>query len=919
MIAADIGVSTPLELMLFDGAADKFVRVRIRTTAGVLVSTKDLVHVGEGLYTGSWTPAALGYYHANYIVYTDPFCVTEDLLYNRTTEPYRVGPVMTPDSIGEAVWDQLLAEHVGTGTFGWAITDLLNNMDPMVIADAVWDEMVADHSIPNTFGDWFQAIYHYCNDIKDQVEHPVWGLDMIYGLVQNWSATINDNVLLNGTKIDALTPTILATQAAIISAVEINTGLLQSMAIQNAADLATISAEFAVTDGKIDAVSAQISAMQNNTTTRFVVPERLVKPAVGTKTYQFHLRMYDNAGNPTTPDSTPTIRVRRLDTGLDVVLNAPMTPDGAKVGAYYYNFTISSATNEYPALVEVTLIEGGVTRYVPAVTEVTEFESDLNAIQAAIAAMDLKVSDTQSQINNGVYGLAALKNGENAILAAIAADTALVSQVKMKTDLIPANMATTSDINDVLMLMGTLPTMPEITAIVQNTRDAIMGPDSRNITQVYDLWDTSTLMKTNDPRLNYLDAAISSRSTLSASGVWSFGTRSLTNFTLDNASIERIWAYLTSQADDYPNSMGKLIVDMLDANVASRATEAQMIALLSGVAQESTLLTTRSDILAELTDCKSKLANITAKLMLVKAKTDNLPSDPASNSTVTMGTVQIRDDIANLDLVAHQIKAKTDNLPVDPARETSVLQIPTNPVLVTDARLTNLDAKISTRSTLTTADLAALATKTDLNTAKGQIIAEVDQNQYLINTVNTKVTYIKADTDRIPPDPATLESIALAEQAILDAINAITCGGGSSVDPADIWSYHSRTLTQDPASFGPDISNLATKTDVLAAQVHQYANRMTTTFNPASNIQEMLVWAEKDGARVAGTSNCNIIVKDSAGAVKWSSAASIPNSDGVYRFINPIVIGSDANYYVIMSIVVDGLAKISQQAFITIG
>lgn len=918
MISADIGVSTPLELMLFDGATDKFVRVRIRTTTGVLVDTIDLAHIGEGLYTAIWTPGSGGYYHANYTVYSEATYTTEDLIYSRTTEPYKVGPSTTPESVANAVWDELLIQHLDPGSAGEALYYLRTSFSPSSVATAVWDELVALHSIPNTFGDWVQAIHHYCNDIKDQVEHPIWGLDMIYAQIQNWSTTINANVLQNGTKIDALTPFILGVQTDIINAVEINTGLLQTMAIQDANDLTTIMNGFTLTNSKIDGVAALIATLQNNTTTRLVVPERLVKPATGTKNYQFHLHIYDTSGAPTAPDFAPTVTVQRLDTGLNVVFNAPMITEGAKVGAYYYVFPISAATSEYPAIVEVAVTELGVTRYVPAVTEVTEFESDLNAIQAAIAAMDLKVSDTQSKVNNPIFGLAALKTGEGAILSAIAAEATTLGLIKSKTDLIPANIATTTDINDVLMMMGTLPTLGEITGVVHNTRDAIMGPDSRNLTQVYDKWDVSTLAKTNDPRFNYLDAAITSRSILTASDVWNFGTRTLTGGTIDPISIKAIWDYLASQAN-VPGSIGKRIADMLDATVSSRATEAEMIALLSGVAQESTLLTTRSDILAELTICKSQLANITTKLLLVKAKTDNLPSDPASQSTVVSGFVQVRDDVANLKLEVNQVKLKTDNLPVDPASESSVQQIPTNPVLVTDARLARLDANISSRSTLTTADLAPLATKTDVLSAKGQIIAEVDQNQALINTVNNTVTHIKGSTDRIPLDPATLAAISAAETAILDAISHISSGGGSSIDPADIWSYAYRTLTQDPSSFGPDISNLATKDDVQNAVVHQYVNRMTTTFSPASNLQEVLVWAEKDGERKATTSNCNVIIKDSQGVVKWSQSSSTPNADGVYRFINPIVIGSDANYYIIMAITVDSVTRITQQAFITVG
>ena len=84
---------------------------------------------------------------------------------------------------------------------------------------------------------------------------------------------------------------------------------------------------------------------------------------------------------------------------------------------------------------------------------------------------------------------------------------------------------------------------------------------------------------------------------------------------------------------------------------------------------------------------------------------------------------------ANSDIAA--IKAKTDNLPASPAAvgsamtltsaydaaksaasQTSVNSIPTNPLLINDVRLDNLDARISSRSTLTAGQVWANATRT---------------------------------------------------------------------------------------------------------------------------------------------------------------------------------------------------------------
>lgn len=916
MISADIGVNTPLELMLFDGQATKGVRVFIRTTGGSFVTSIALIHIGEGLYTGNWIPAVTGYFHANYIVYTNPSCITEDLLYNRTTECYKVGPITTPASIANAVWDDMLTDHLISGSFGEAITLLLNAYDPAGIASAVWDAFVVDHRIPDTFGDWLQAIWRYSREINNEVKDPIWGLRAIKELIDYDSATINANVLLNGTKIDALTPLIENAKTEIITAVEVNKNLLQSMSIQDAADLTTILNAIGVTNGKVDALGPLITSLQNNTTARFVIPDRLIKPTSGTKPYQFHLRIYDTSGAPTTPDSIPTIRIRRLDTGVDIVSGAVMTPDGVKVGSYYYVYNLTATSNEFPALVEVTIVELGVARYVPALTEITEFESDLNAILSAVAAVDVKVTATSSEITNPSYGLQAIKNGEGTILSAISSQNVTLGLIKAKTDLIPANIATVSDINDVLMQLAEKPTIDDITAELNLIRDSIKGPAGRNLTQVYDKIDFSGLVQTSDPRLAYLNAPITSRSTLTASDVWNYGTRSLTYFHLDTLSVKAIWDYLCSQAT-VSGSLGKRIADMLDVAVSTRATEVEMITALAGVAQEATLTAGISDILNSLADCKNKLTNLTTKVLLIKAKTDNLPSDPASQGTLETAASQIRADIAVVDSEVGQIKVKTDLIPVDPARQSAVLLIPTNPLLSTDPRLTNLDAKISTRSTLTTADLSGLARTSDVATAEGVIISNNNTQTTLISHIGSDVAHIKTYTDRIPIDPATLTAISQAETAILDAIAHISAGTGA--DPAEIWAYAHRTLTQDPSSFGPDISNLATKQDVTDAKVHQYINRMTTTFNPTSGIQEVMVWAEKDGARVAATSACTVVIKDSLGIVKWSQSASTPNTDGVYRFVNPIVIGSDANYYIIVSITVDGLPKVTQQAFMTVG
>lgn len=134
--------------------------------------------------------------------------------------------------------------------------------------------------------------------------------------------------------------------------------------------------------------------------------------------------------------------------------------------------------------------------------------------------------------------------------------------------------------------------------------------------------------------------------------------------------------------------------------------------------------------------------------------------------------------------------------------------------------------------------------------------------------------------------------------------------------PAAVWGYSTRLVTND-------LSNLATHADVAAlasaAAKIQYINKITTTFDSITGRQELLVWAEKDGQLAASSSNCAIAVKSSNGTLKWSASSSLPNSDGIYRFSNPISANANENYYIIIGINVDTAVRVNVQPFFTVG
>ena len=129
----------------------------------------------------------------------------------------------------------------------------------------------------------------------------------------------------------------------------------------------------------------------------------------------------------------------------------------------------------------------------------------------------------------------------------------------------------------------------------------------------------------------------------------------------------QMWGYLTTNTEftTTTNAVGKLIKDNLNATVSSRAVPADI-----------------------------PTSNITA----IKAKTDNLPSDPASNTQVNTRASQISvDTVAGyIDTEVAAIKTKTDNLPANTATELSTI----------NTKLDTIDDYIDT-------EVAAIKTQTD--------------------------------------------------------------------------------------------------------------------------------------------------------------------------------------------------------------
>ena len=145
-----------------------------------------------------------------------------------------------------------------------------------------------------------------------------------------------------------------------------------------------------------------------------------------------------------------------------------------------------------------------------------------------------------------------------------------------------------------------------------------------------------------------LDAAITSRSTLTAQQVWEYATRTLSSFGTLAADVwNSVTRTLTSGTRDSQIDVIKTKTDNLPSDPASNTQVNTRLAISGYTAPDN------------------------AGISAVKAKTDNLPADPASNTQVNtrLATASYTTpDNAGIGA----IKAKTDNLPAVPASEANV-------------------------------------------------------------------------------------------------------------------------------------------------------------------------------------------------------------------------------------------------------
>ncbi len=851
-----------------DGDQTRVIVAMIRTRSGDVVDDIQLQHFGRGMYLNSYQFTLVGVYAIQYVVYTDQSKTKEDILYSESSE----------------------------------IVNVVHESDEAdALAKAVWGARLIDYVTPGSFGLNFQVNLTNSTNTVAELISPTSGLRKILDAVVNGNNEARTLLQSLSSDVFQIKPAISSAKNELLSSNSEQNNILSAMQALWPEYRNQILNQVDLSISKTNELKSLIGTLSNNTTVRFIVPERMIAPVVGDnsiKQYRFVLRLYDELGNPEAPDSTPEISIRSLTNGV-VVLTQPMSPE-VMVGGYYYTYNIASSTALDRLIVESKITKNGVARYIPAVTEIVEFESDLaeikNQVNTISNATDLIKIDTSS--------IDAIKSTLNSTSVKITTLESIVNGVKHDIALLPTTVATPSDITNVISEIKKGPTLYEIVDQLNIIRDQIRGSDNKTLSEIYARIDFSSLMKTSDKRLSFLDAPISSRGTLTAYEVWQYAQRTLTEINIPSSDFAKVWDVFVGTIN-VPGSIGKRISSYLDVPVSSRSTADQINTGLRGVAQEESIQTViRQAQQIEVNDMIN-FRSVNELLSAIRNYVNNIPEVPATESRVAIAEKNLSDLVQNMALVVSAIKKQADKIPANPAKEDTVAKIPNNPILDTDARLSNLDAKISSRATVV--DTSHLAKSSEVQSSRQSLEVEIE------NVRSSLLKQIGIPAQAIEMHNGFNSAIGAINNSKTEIIDKIPQPSGVTLTAKDIWEYSKRELTQQ-FNFSVDLTDVAKKSDLV-----NYSVDISAVYRPDSNDQELAVWGVMDGRRVA-SEDCTIQLKNTSGEVVWSSFSSKPNSNGIFSFLTPIanVLNENEIYCYDISIKINGGLKTFSKSLTTV-
>ena len=319
---------------------------------------------------------------------------------------------------------------------------------------------------------------------------------------------------------------------------------------------------------------------------------------------------------------------------------------------------------------------------------------------------------------------------------------------------------------------------------------------------------------------------------ISAADVWAHGARTLTgDVSISSASRQAIWDVAASGLST-TGSIGKRIVDNLDVTVSSRGTSNLTAAdvwtsatrTLSDYATSTltaaiwangsrTLTNYGNDITAaDVWNVLSSSLTTTGSIgKQLKDNVDGSISNVVTEIQTNRTLIQNLNNISAADVWAHGARTLTGDVSLSSASRQAIWDVAASGLTTSGSigkRIAdNLDAQVSTRSTLTAADVWTSATRTlsDYATSSlasavwsngsrtltnyGNNITAADVWNVLASSVTTVGSIGKQLKDNVDGSISTVISEIQTNRALIQALN--------NVSAADVWAYGARTLTGD--------------------------------------------------------------------------------------------------------------------------
>lgn len=353
---------------------------------------------------------------------------------------------------------------------------------------------------------------------------------------------------------------------------------------------------------------------------------------------------------------------------ITTVTNLTNAPTSGDLTATMKTSVTTAATAATPTAAAVTGSVGSVATGGIVAASFAAGAIDNSAIATdAIGASELAASAV-TEIQSGLSTLDAAGVRSAVGLASANLDTQLtaiddyidteVAAIKAKTDNLPSDPADASDIAASFSTVnGTLATIAgyidtEVAAIKAKTDNLPASPAA-----------TSSI-----PTAAAIADAVWEETLTDHSGTVGSTAQAL------NAAGSAGDPWTTALPGSYgAGTAGKIIGDNIDAAVSSRLATAGYTAPLSAAGTRSAVGLASANLDTQLTAIDDY---IDTEVAAIKAKTDNLPSDPADASDIAASFSTVNVTLATIagyvDTEVAAIKAKTDNLPASPAATSSI-------------------------------------------------------------------------------------------------------------------------------------------------------------------------------------------------------------------------------------------------------